>query len=64
MENQQISWQLYYDGRPQFGAMVSQSVDSAINKAKGLMKQLLWEVNNKATGIYPDEQKWELRILN
>lgn len=62
--NEKINWQLYYDERPQSSTMSSVSTDSAINIAKGIMKKLLWEVNNKVTGIYPDEQKWEMRILD
>jgi hypothetical protein len=59
-----ISWQLYYDERPQSKLMFSDSIESAVQTATKIMKKLLWEVNNKVTGIYPDEQKWELRILN
>ncbi len=62
--NKKVSWQLYYDERPQTNTMLSENAESAINIAKGLMKKLLWEVNNKVTGIYPNEDKWELRILN
>lgn len=60
----QVSWQLYYDERPQTSKMTAESVEKAYNGARNIKQKLLWEVDNKRTKIYPNEKRWELRILN
>lgn len=60
----QVSWQLYYEERPQTATMAADSVEKAYCKANNIKQKLLWEVNNKQTKIYPKENGWELRILN
>jgi hypothetical protein len=60
----QVSWQLYYEERPQTATMTAESVEKASYYARNIKQKLLWEVNNKQTKIYPNENSWELRIIN
>jgi hypothetical protein len=58
-----IAWIVYYDDVPQDKKRFSDSLDEAIEEAQQIIQRLKREVNNDKTRIYPNEEKWQLRIF-
>lgn len=63
-ESGNIAWILSYDDVPQYKKCYSDTEEEVVKEANRLMNNLKYQVNNKVTKIYPNEDKWELHILN
>lgn len=61
--NRGISWVVCYDGVPQAKACFSKTKDEIIKKAEKIVEGLKRDVNNHRTLIFPDDNKWEIRIF-
>lgn len=58
-----FSWIVCYDGVPQDKPQYSNTKCEAIKKAKKIVEQIKSQVNNHRTLIFPNENKWEIRIF-
>lgn len=56
-----VSWQLFYDGRPQGQKQSAANDDEAIEMAEQRCKELKVEFGGFPCYLYPDD-KWEVRL--
>ncbi|WP_121616608.1 hypothetical protein [Virgibacillus halodenitrificans] len=59
---EKFSWVVCYDGVPQHKPHTSNTKEEAIKEAEKIKEQLKIKVNNRRTLIFPNEDKWEIRI--
>lgn len=59
-----ISWQLFYDGRPQGQKEYADTEYEGEEAAKEKCAELKAQYQGYPCYLYPDDSKWEIRIWN